>query len=225
MKKGSTIDFLDSIKIERKRRILAVKKTDQNAFKIWKRAIRQKQVKKDKSKIELVYNFAKSLHYKRQSVDNEIYFCHPLRVATMASLSSPTMKSDLAKLGLLHNVLEVTNLTKDILKALFGDSITKQIINLTVNRKREWNADYKKSYYDKLKAGPKTSMIIKIFDKLDNLFIIGLNSNNEIRNKYLDEVQTFILPMTKKIVPSLFSYMNNLLEDSYLKGYYGNGKE
>ena len=26
-----------------------------------------------------------------------------------------------------------------------------------------------------------------------------------------DEVQTFILPMTKKIVPSLFSYMNNLL--------------
>ena len=57
-------------------------------------------------------------------------------------------------------------------------------------------------------------------DKLDNLFIIGLNPNKKIRIKYIDEIKEYILPMVKKNIPQIYNYYKLLIKDSYQKGYY-----
>jgi hypothetical protein len=62
--------------------------------------------------------------------------------------------------------------------------------------------------------------VVKILDKLDNLFIIGLNPNEKIRIKYIDEIKEFILPMVKKDIPDIYLYFKKLVQDSYNKGYY-----
>ena len=63
-------------------------------------------------------------------------------------------------------------------------------------------------------------IITKILDKFDNIFIIGLNSKDEIRMKYLDEIRKYIIPMTSKFIPKLFDDFNLCCNEAETLGYF-----
>ena len=107
---------------------------------------------------------------------------------------------------------------------MFGENFYKKVSILTVNRKLQWNNNYKKKYYKNINSYSDDVKIVKILDKLDNLFIIGLNPNKKIRIKYIDEIKKFILPMVKKNIPEIYPYFKLLVKDSYHKGYYTKNK-
>ena len=44
---------------------------------------------------------------------------------------------------------------------------------------------------------------IKVLDKFDNIFVIGLNPQEHIRIKYIKEVRKYIIPMTEIVLPEL----------------------
>ena len=52
--------------------------------------------------------------------------------------------------------------------------------------------------------------LIKILDKLDNLFLLHLNPNKDVINKYLLEIEKHIMPMVKKDLPVLLTYFEEL---------------
>jgi hypothetical protein len=53
--------------------------------------------------------------------------------------------------------------------------------------------------------------VVKIIDKLDNLFILGLNPDEEVRKRYLNEISNYILPLVKQFLPQLANYFENLV--------------
>ena len=203
---------------ERLRRINALEKFDKKALSDWKKLTLKFKKKDEKKKINLAFNFARKLKYKHGN--NELYFSHPLRVTNMVLMHKKKIDTRLIVLALNHNILEVTKLSKKFLCNIFDEDFYKKVSILKVNRRLQWNHDYKKKYYKKINTYSLDVKIVKILDKLDNLFIIGLNPNEKIRNKYIDEINKFILPMVRKNIPDIYPYFKLLVKDSYQKGYY-----
>ncbi len=63
--------------------------------------------------------------------------------------------------------------------------------------------------------------MVKIFDKLDNIFLLGLNRNEDVRVKYLAEIETFVLPMVARDVPELSAYFEQLVTEARQLGFFG----
>ena len=90
---------------------------------------------------------------------------------------------------------------------------------MTVNRNLQWNEDYKNAYYEKIMNGPREARIIKIIDKLDNLFILGVNPDKQVKIKYLKEIEKHVLPLAYKTTPKIYSYMKELVDNNYNNGF------
>ena len=206
--------FLKSIIEERKKRTLNKNINNIQLSKFWDK------LKKDKNKISLrtkiAFEIAKNLNYNHGNLLNNNYFFHPLRIATMSYKLKVKDKDDLLILALLHNCLETTNISIDLIQNLFGNKILQEIKVLTVERKRQWNKEYKNIYYKKINNFSLNTKIIKILDKLDNLFVLNNNPNLNIKKKYLKEIETHVLPMVQKNTPFLNNYFNNLIKNTYL---------
>ncbi len=209
---------LKSINIERIRRINATKNIDKIALRNWSVLIKKKINKNEIKKINFAYNFAKKLKYDHSN--SNLYFSHPLRIANMVLLHKRTVEIELIILALNHNILEVSNLSKKKIVNMFGYNFYENISILTVNRKFQWNRNYKKKYYKNINNHSHSVKIIKILDKLDNLFIIGLNPNKKVRTMYISEIEEFVLPMVKKYLPDIYLYFKKLVKNSYKIGHY-----
>ena len=149
----------------------------------------------------------------------EIYFAHPKRVSALSMLLYDNNNIDAAILGLIHNVFELTSRDEKEISLLFGSKISKQAFVLTVDRQFQWDRDYKKEYYEKISSGPIESSVIKVLDKVDNLFILGTNPDSEIKYRYLKEIEDYIVPMTSKSIPSLSNYLERLIEYNYKNSF------
>lgn len=205
---------LKSISEERKNRIENKNINNEKLLIFWRNFLDTNN-NKNSLNLKIAFEMAKNLKYSHGSSSNNDYFFHPLRVASMSIFFSKK-ENDLLILALLHNCLETTKVNSDFLKNLFGNKIFKEIKILTVNRKKQWDAKYKQGYYNKINNFSRNTKIIKILDKLDNLFILNNNPDYEVKKKYLNEIKKYILPMIKKNTPILSNYFNNLIKNTYL---------
>jgi (p)ppGpp synthase/HD superfamily hydrolase len=217
----SAVDFLDSIAVERQRRLAGRTKADPGAFALWERALHLRGEESYQQPLREAYTLARSLEYAHEGLTGDIYIAHPIRVAAMALLSQPEANVDLGVVGLLHNTLEVSSISSAELAAKLGAGVAEQIVNLTVDRKQQWDAPYKQWYYDRLNAGAKAARVVKVFDKLDNLFVLGLNPDDVVRDRYLREIETHVLPMAERALPQVFPYMVELVAECHRTGYFG----
>jgi len=217
----NTPDFLGTIAAERQQRLTGRTNPDPGAFALWERALHLRSEESYLRRLREAYAFARSIEYAHDGLAGDIYIAHPIRVAAMALLSRPDADADLGVVGLLHNALEVSSISRPELAAKFGDGIAEQIFNLTVDRTQQWDAQYKQWYYDRLHAGAASARIVKVLDKLDNLFLLGLNPDDSIRARYLHEIQTHVLPLAQRDLPHVLPYMIELVADCHRAGYFG----
>ena len=148
-------------------------------IKQWKKIVDERCDKVTKKKLLNAFQFSKGINYKHKKISQKVYFSHLVRVS---SLSMDSQKREVEKfgiLGLLHNILEVSDVKKDYIIKKFGKKIYEQINILKVNRIQQWKASYKKKYYNRIFNGSKKVKVIKCFDKLDNLFLLKLNKNKK----------------------------------------------
>ena len=88
------------------------------------------------------------------------------------------------------------------------------------NKCTMFSLSYKRDYYKNISLDHKNTRIVKIIDKLDNLFTIGLCKSKLIRKRYISEIENYILPMVKKDIPKLEKYFRGLIKQSYELGHY-----
>ncbi len=211
-------NILGSIAIERQRRMSGLLKPDPYALVLWNQALAALKSDAERSRLTYAFTYAKGIKYKHAGLTSDIYFSHPLRVAALAVLVSGTQEADIGILAILHNVLEVSDVSADTLAEIFGMEIASQVTALTVDRAVQWHPPYKTEYYRKLMDGPHASRVVKIVDKLDNLFLLGLNPDEEVKEKYLAEINRFVLPMTQLALPYLETYLQELIIDCQKTG-------
>jgi len=190
---------------------------DKKADKDWKAIFQKIEKNKDFENVRLAYNFSKNLKYDHPGLDSHIYFYHPLRVCLLSTKINQNLSSELMTLCLLHNIFETTDIDPSIISKIFGKKIMTQLNILTVDRKNEWEKNYKKNYYENIKKANKNVIITKILDKLDNLYLLKENKNLKIKKRYLKEIEDFLMPLIKGNLENLYLYFKNLIEFSKQK--------
>jgi (p)ppGpp synthase/HD superfamily hydrolase len=213
--------YLKDISTERHFRLNARQKPDPHAIQLWDQAINSIQTKEDSSLLSDAFQFAKKIDYNHVGMSSDIYFMHPLRTAAYALLCEECQNIDFGIIGLLHNVFELSTTSSEVLSENFNENITNQILALTVNRDFQWDLAYKKGYYEGINCNPLSCRAVKIFDKLDNLYVLGLNPDEIVRGMYLSEIRTHILPMAQRDLPSVYPYLSELVDDTEHIGFLG----
>lgn len=204
---------LKSIEEERIMRMRSRKTEGNGAIAAFEEFVRDTVEPVYQVKIFKVLAYAKNIEYSHVGLSSEAYFSHSLRVAKFVLQLDRPFDLDTITIALLHNVLEVSALTKDILAQDTNENIANSISLLTVNRSKSNDPIYKKEYYEKLRRGFEGARIVKIFDKLDNLFLLCLNPDDEVRECYLREIEKYIMPEVDLLLPELSSYYRQLVKN------------
>ena len=208
-----TCDFLEDIEIEISKRLFALENPESEKYSeyLWKLGMNEISVD-DQEQLRKVLRFASSIDYHHVGLSPKAYLAHPIRVAGMTLfLSSNSEKKLLGTIALLHNVLEVSTVSSKKLTDETEHEVAESIQILTVNRDLQENIDYLNKYYSSIETTPHSLSVVKIIDKLDNLFMLGLNPDEAVRQRYLNEITTYVLPLVKKFLPQLANYFENLV--------------
>jgi (p)ppGpp synthase/HD superfamily hydrolase len=202
--------YLNDFEHEMKLRLDGRNKPDPHAYALWGKVLSSVTSDK-KDELNKAFNFSKSITYKHAGLSSEIYFPHVLRVAALSCMFSNYSDYKVGVIGLLHNALEVTSLTDEDLKNNFSNEISDAIKLLTVDRALQCDAKYKKNYYQQLLNGPEAIRLVKVIDKLDNIFLLHLNPDVVVKRRYRKEIYDYVLPMAKQFSFELYTYLNDLM--------------
>lgn len=202
--------YIDEINIEQARRLVGTKQIDLRANYLWEEALKSVDADEKKQLID-AYKYAKTINYIHPGLSSDIYFAHPLRVASLAILFSNEHPLEAGIIGLLHNVFEVSATSQEDINNRFGNEILFMINTLTVDRKLQWDLPYKKKYYSGIYALSENARKVKVIDKFDNLFTLGLNPDTEVRSKYLDEIKMHIVPLVNQDLAYMSDYFSRLI--------------
>lgn len=206
--------LLQTSDVERQRRLDGRARPDALAVEEWARARDGSRAAADRERLEAAFRFARGIDYRHEGLAADIYFSHPLRVAAMALRCGASAGPDIGVVGLLHNVLEVSDVSGAELEQRFGPAVAEDVRRLTVDRARQWDVAYKRDYYAALRAGRVEARVVKVFDKLDNLYLLGLNADRDVKTKYLREIVEYVAPMADGDLPAVAPYFRALVNET-----------
>lgn len=135
------------------------------------------------------------------------YLTHPVRLCDMYFQNINNVSVDDIKFILAHNIIEC-NFFKKFKKNL-NDNQIKKIEILTIDRKKEKNQLYLKSFYNGIHNHSTNLLIFKSLDKLDNLLI---GDKVLFSNHALAIFEKHIFPKLKKCNNKVYLYQKKLLD-------------
>jgi (p)ppGpp synthase/HD superfamily hydrolase len=129
--------------------------------------------------IKAIY-YAKKYHGSQMRQSGEPYYSHPIEVAYMfASYTAQAVhqlfNTNMIVTSLLHDTIEDTKLTEEMITQIFGSTIASQLEALT--RIKPYGKISAKETLDLLIQQEKYDVaLIKIFDRIHNLQTLGARS-------------------------------------------------
>ena len=111
--------------------------------------------------------FAKKYHQGQLRKSGEPFYSHPLEVAYI--ISDYNLKTDVIAVSILHDIVEDTEVTVEMILETFGRRIAEMVDRLTRDRPDGTKLSVKEIIRMAYKNGDKEVLLIKIFDRLHNL--------------------------------------------------------
>ncbi|MCC8369742.1 MAG: HD domain-containing protein [Rickettsia endosymbiont of Oxypoda opaca] len=146
--------------------------------------------------------YARKYHGSQKRQSGEPYYSHPIEVAYMvsdytANRDARFYTSEMIVISLLHDTIEDTELTKEMIAVIFGEEVAKQVEALTRIKTHS-----KISSAEMLNlltiANNEQALIIKFFDRFHNMQTIGAKSPEKQR-KTITETLIAFLPVATEI--------------------------
>jgi (p)ppGpp synthase/HD superfamily hydrolase len=142
--------------------------------------------------------FAKKYHGDQKRQSGEPYYSHPLEVAYM--VSDYLLRTDIIITAILHDTIEDTELTQEMIAIVFGEQIASQVADLTrvksagkISSAEMVELLYQQKKYDLL--------LIKLFDRLHNMQTIGAKSPEKVQKILKETLEKFIIITTYLEIP------------------------
>ena len=183
---------------------------DSHAKLLWSKFYRNLN-KNEISEVTKVKLFAELLNYTHIGLESNEYFLHPSRVGALAGLASTQKRVIVSTVGLLHNVYEVTSVSQIEIVDNFGITINEAILKLTINRNLQLNNNYLEEYYSEIGNLPFNLGIIKVLDKIDNLYTLESTATPVQKIKYMEEIRNFVVPLCDNVSPHLSETLKSIV--------------
>lgn len=140
-------------------------------------------------KSDLAKKLASFSHHGQKYGSHDYCDYHLAGVAQIAEchiLASDENIDDVRSVAWLHDILEDTSLTEELLRSHFGDTITNAVVLLT--KEDGYNYDE----YIRRICGNRLAWIVKIADTLFNLKESALMGNASRTNKYSNQLNLLL---------------------------------
>ncbi len=160
--------------------------------------------------------YAKKYHGSQMRQSGDPYYSHPIEVAYMVAeytaLERPQyFRTDMIITSLLHDTIEDTTLTEDMIARIFGKKIASQVVDLT--RVKSYGKISAAETLDLLYSqNKKDILIIKLFDRLHNMQTISAKSPEKVK-KILEE--TLISFVSFSMYLEIHAIKQNLIKLCY----------
>ncbi|MCC8399347.1 MAG: HD domain-containing protein [Rickettsia endosymbiont of Platyusa sonomae] len=150
----------------------------------------------DIKEVKKAIYYAKKYHGSQMRQSGDPYYSHPIEVAYMVAeytaLNMPKYyRTDMIITSLLHDTIEDTTLTEEMITRLFDKQIANQVVDLTrvksygkISAAETLNILFQQKKYDVL--------LIKLFDRLHNLQTIGAKSSEKARKTIVETLSRFM---------------------------------
>ncbi|XVN43125.1 MAG: HD domain-containing protein [Candidatus Rickettsia vulgarisii] len=133
--------------------------------------------------------YAKKYHGSQMRKSDEPFYSHPLEVAYL--VSDYFFRTDIIVTAILHDTIEDTELTKEMIEQEFGNIIACQVEDLT-RIKGDTKISSAKIMDLLFEQGKYDVLMIKIFDRLHNVCTLEHKSQEKIDKTIEETIKYFI---------------------------------
>ena len=156
----------------------------------------------DKEKICETYELAARLHSDQKRDSGEPYIIHPLAVASI--LASLHMDDTTIMAGLLHDVVEDTDMTLEDIRELYGDDMVVLLDGVTKLSKLEFRSKQERQVENLRKMFLAMSrdiriIIIKLADRLHNMRTLSSHHSDLRKKEIALETQEIFAPLAHRL--------------------------
>jgi (p)ppGpp synthase/HD superfamily hydrolase len=149
--------------------------------------------------------WAKKYHGNQKRKSGEAYYTHPLEVAYM--ISEYKLKTDVIITSILHDIIEDTEVTVEMIHGSFGQRIAEMVDRLTRDRPDGMKLTVEQVLNNAYKLEDEEVLLIKLIDRLHNMQTINsMDHKTQIKTS----IQTIDILLFYAI------YLNNLKLESQL---------
>src|SRR3972149_9179775 len=143
-------------------------------------------------KVKRAYQMALYAHKNQKRLSGEEYINHPLAVEAIIREEWGVKNEDLSCAAILHDTVEDTEITLDILKAEFGETVTSQVDGVTNLRKDDSKSEKpEKTSFDLGKSRHTIERsyiepgvaLIRLADRLHNMRTLSYLPENRQQRK------------------------------------------
>jgi len=134
--------------------------------------------------------WARKYHGDQKRKSGEPYYSHPLEVAYM--ISEYNLKTDIIAASILHDLVEDTEVTVDMIQGTFGERIAEMVDRLTRDRPDGTKLTVEQVLNNAYHLKDKEVLLIKLFDRLHNIQTIGGLSVEKTEKATKETLKNFI---------------------------------
>jgi GTP pyrophosphokinase/guanosine-3',5'-bis(diphosphate) 3'-pyrophosphohydrolase len=156
----------------------------------------------DEALINRAYVYAMRMHGSQKRASGDPYFAHPIEVAGI--LTDYHLDTATIVTGLLHDVIEDTEVTREEVARLFGEEVAELVEGVTKLSRLETTADYKRQAENLRKFILAVSkdvrvLLVKLADRLHNMRTLQFIRNPAKRERIARETLDIYAPLARSI--------------------------
>jgi len=140
--------------------------------------------------IDKAIYWAKKYHGSQKRKSGEPYYTHPLEVAYM--ISEYKLKTDVIVASILHDIIEDTEVTVEMIHGTFGQRIAEMVDRLTRDRPDGTKLSVAEIITNAYQKQDKEVLLIKLIDRLHNIQTISSMSIEKQQKNIDNTIQNFL---------------------------------
>ena len=135
--------------------------------------------------------WARKYHGVQVRKSGEPFYSHPLEVAYM--ISDYNLKTDLIIASILHDIVEDTEVTVEMIQSTFGHRIAEMVDRLTRDRPDGSKLSVEEIITNAYQLKDKEVLLIKLFDRFHNIQTLNNMSLEKIEKKIKESLKYFLI--------------------------------
>jgi len=172
------------------------------------------KTKVDIQEIKKAIYYARKYHGDQKRQSGELYYSHPLEVAYM--VSDYLFRTDIIVTSILHDTIEDTKLTKDLIELIFGSIVASQVEDLTrVKKDRKISSA---EMLDLLLSQKKYDLLlIKQLDRLHNIQTVSVKSPEKIKKIVEETLVNFMTVAIYLGIPTIEQELSQFCSYAFIQ--------